>query len=72
MKNTCEEIRKVTMNLPAKLVDDLLRESNVGLTEMVRTLLEKENQHRVWKKLGALRGKVKFDLTYEQMKEDRE
>ena len=71
MKRT-EEIRKITVNLPASLLNPLLDEYQCGVTEMLRNLMQKENNRLAWKKFQRLRGKVKFSLTYEQIKEDRE
>jgi hypothetical protein len=72
MKKPAEETRKVTVNLPAKLLDDLLRDSDMGITETLVALMKREKNRRAWQALSDLRGKVKFDLTYEQIKEDRE
>ncbi|MDE3016120.1 MAG: hypothetical protein KGI29_04270 [Pseudomonadota bacterium] len=72
MKTLEHETRKITTHLLAKPLNDLLRDTEEGTTELLNRLIKEEKQRRAWKKFAALRGKVKFDLTYEQMKEDRE
>lgn len=72
MKPPKEIIRKITVNLPAALIDPLLLEYKVGPTEMIRELMLREKHRRACEKLRQMRGKVKFSLTYEQIKEDRE
>ena len=72
MKTTREETMKITVNMVARPLDDLLRNSDEGTTELLNRLVREEKQRRAWDKLAQLRGKVKFDLTYEQIKEDRE
>ena len=72
MKKPVEEIRKITVNMPASLIDPLLESTGKGPTELLIELLKKEKQRRAWQALSDLRGKIQFDLTYEQIKEDRE
>ena len=60
------------VNLPPSLIDPLMEETGQGPTELLTDLLRKEKNRRAWQALSELRGKVKFDLTYEQIKEDRE
>ncbi|NBX03857.1 MAG: hypothetical protein EBR02_07365 [Alphaproteobacteria bacterium] len=71
MKNN-EEIRKITVNLPVSLIDPLLKSGDLSLTETIKQALKEYRNRQAWKALSELRGKVKFDLTYEQIKEDRE
>jgi hypothetical protein len=72
MKNPREEIRKITINLPASLIDPLLADYPKGQTELIREALTQLKRKRACERLRSLRGKVKFSLTYDQIKEDRE
>lgn len=61
-------MRKITVNLPAKLLEGM----DMGATELIQKAL-KEYRHR-WAcdMLRQMRGKVKFDITYAQLKKERE
>lgn len=72
MKQPREETRKITVNLPASLITPLPGEENINLTEIIKQALREYRNRKAWLALKELRGKVKFDLTYEEMKEDRE
>ena len=72
MKKPSEEIRKITVNLPASLIDKTMAHSDMNLSETIREALRRYNHARACDALMALRGKIPFDLTYEQIKEDRE
>ncbi len=72
MKKTMEETQKITAILPVPLLEGALRASGKGLTDTLKEALTQYRQRKACEALMALRGKVKFDLTYEQIKEDRE
>ena len=61
------EMRKITVNLPAHLLDATLSGSGRGLTEVIREALEEYNHRQACRRLLQLRGKVKFALSYEQL-----
>lgn len=61
------EMRKITVNLPADLVDGSLRVSGKNLTETIREALAEANHRWACRRLLELRGKVRFDLTHEQL-----
>ncbi|MDX2072756.1 MAG: hypothetical protein SFX19_00130 [Alphaproteobacteria bacterium] len=63
-----DEIRKITINLPASLIDMAMLGSEKSLTETIREALKRYAHHLACQELLALKGKVKFSLTYEQMK----
>jgi len=44
MKIQHKDIRKITVNLPASLIDPLLQESGQGPTELLTELLQKEKK----------------------------
>jgi hypothetical protein len=63
-------IRKVTMNLPAELLDGATAATGKNATETVRIALEELRQRRALQELRKLRGKVKFSMTWQEMKGD--
>jgi ABC-type xylose transport system substrate-binding protein len=70
MKNTFNEteMKKVTMNLPADLVEQVKQESEQTLTEIVREALQREIRMAAYKRLIELRGKVEFGMSWQEMK----
>jgi hypothetical protein len=65
------EMRKITVDVPA---DDLAAAQDylgTGVTEAVREGLRRLRSDRALKKLTDLRGKVKFSMTWQEMKYDR-
>ena len=67
-----DETRKITINLPASLIDKTMAYNDKSMSETIREALREYNHRRACKTLMALRGKIQFDLTYEEIKEDRE
>jgi len=66
------EMRKITVEVP---VDDLAAAQDFtgeGVTETVRAGLKKLASIRAQHELLKLRGKVKFSMTWQEMKHDRE
>jgi hypothetical protein len=66
------EMRKITVDVPE---DDLIAAqeyTGAGVTETVRAALKKLRSIQAQKRALELRGKVKFDMTWEEMKYDRE
>lgn len=72
MKTPAEPTRKITVNLPVSLLDSLVESENRSLTEILREALKDYRHRRACEALIAMRGKVDFDLTYEEIKRDRE
>lgn len=66
-----ETMRKITVEVPEKLLDMAQSETGKGVSDTVRDGLRKLASARAQKELLALRGKVKFSISYEDMKEDR-
>ncbi len=65
-------MRKITVEVPA---DDLAAAQDYvgsGVTEAVRAGLKRLRSDRAQEKALALRGKVKFSMTWQEMKHDRE
>ena len=55
--------------------EDLLRsaaEAGEGITETIRNALELRARRRAYDRLLSLRGKVKFSVSLEELREDRD
>jgi hypothetical protein len=63
--------RKITVSVPEDLLVSAQKETGAGVTETVREGLKKLASLRAQRELLTLRGKVKFSMTWEDMKEDR-
>jgi hypothetical protein len=66
------EMRKITAFIPAALLESAQSNTGQGISETLRVALEQLN-HAAWsKRMLELRGKVKFELDLEALREDRE
>lgn len=63
--------RKITVEVPADLLDKAQRASGVGITQTVRTGLQLVAASKAYARLRELRGKVRFTRTIAQLKADR-
>jgi hypothetical protein len=63
--------RKITLEVPADLLEKAQRASGAGITQTVRTGLELVAASRTYTRLRQLRGKVHFSRTPAQLKFDR-
>ena len=72
MKQPAEPLRKVTVNLPAKWLEEEMLDSGLGITEILRNALKEQRHRRACRAVIEMRGKIKFSLTYKQIKEMRE
>jgi Arc/MetJ-type ribon-helix-helix transcriptional regulator len=72
IKSGMGDLRKITVEVPSGLLDMAQAETGKGISETVREGLKKLASIRAQKELLALRGKVKFSMTWQEMKEDRE
>lgn len=66
------ELRKITVQVPEDLLEMAQAQTGEGVTETVRAGLKKLASIRAQQRLGALRGKVKFSLGLEELREDRD
>ena len=66
-----QPLKKVTMELPEKLVKEALAETNQSLTETVRQGLEILVSRRAGKTLAALRGKLDLKINISELRRDR-
>ena len=64
--------RKITVLVAEDLLASAQAETGAGVTETVREGLKKLASLRAQRDLLALRGKVKFSMSREEMKEDRQ
>jgi hypothetical protein len=61
-----EPIKKITANLPAKLLARAQASTGLGITETLVAGLEELERSRQRSALRGLRGRVKFELDLEQ------
>jgi len=66
-----ETARKITVEIPADLLEKAQRASGVGITQTVRTGLQLVAASRTYARLRQLRGKVHFTRTLAELKADR-
>ena len=60
-------LRKITVNLPADLLDGAMAQSGKGLTETIRDALEFKRSAAAWERMRQMRGKVDFGATWQQL-----
>jgi hypothetical protein len=66
------ELRKITVQVPEEDLALAQAYTGEGVTETVRTALKKLASMKAQRELLKLRGKVKFSLTSDELKYDRE
>lgn len=66
------EMRKITVEVPEDMLAMAQQQTGAGVTETVRAGLKKLASIRAQQELRKLRGKVKFSMTLEEMRYDRE
>jgi hypothetical protein len=66
------EMRKITVEVPLRDLENAQALTGQGVTETVRAALRKLASARAQRELRKLRGKVKFSMTLEEMRHDRE
>ena len=66
-----EPVQKITVEVPAALLEKARRASGTGITETVRTGLQLVAASRAYDRLRRLRGKVRFSRTFAELKADR-
>jgi hypothetical protein len=65
------KVRKITVELPEDLLEKAQRASGTGITQTIRTGLQLVAASQTYDRLRQLRGKVRFSLTLDELKEDR-
>jgi hypothetical protein len=66
------DLRKITVCVPADVLAMAQAYTGAGVTETVRAALKKLASVQAQQELLKLRGKVKFSLTSDELREDRE
>jgi hypothetical protein len=66
-----ETARKITVEIPADLLDKAQRASGAGITQTVRAGLQLIAASETYARLRQLRGKVRFTRTLADLKSDR-
>ena len=66
-----DPVQKITVEVPAALLEKARRASGTGITETVRTGLQLVAASREYDRLRRLRGKVRFSRTFAELKADR-
>jgi hypothetical protein len=64
------ETRKITVHIPADLLEAAQAETGQGVTETVRQGLELLKRARAYRGLLEARGKFKFDMTLDELRGD--
>jgi len=62
--------RKITVQLPEELLEKAQRTTGLGITPTIRRGLELVAAGEVYEKLRRLKGKVKFSIDWESLRED--
>jgi hypothetical protein len=63
--------RKITVEVPADLLEKAQRASKAGVTQTVRAGLQLVAASGTYARLRRLRGKVRFTRTWAELKADR-
>jgi hypothetical protein len=63
--------RKITVDVPEVLLEKAQEATGLGITQTVRTGLQLVAASQAYDRLLELRGKFKFSLTWEELKDDR-
>ena len=66
-----ELTRKITVEVPADLLERAQRSSGLGVTQTVRTGLSLVAASQAYARLRQWRGRVKFSRSLERLKADR-
>jgi hypothetical protein len=66
-----DRVRKITVEVPEKLLEKAQRASGTGVTQTVRAGLQLVAASRTYARLRQFRGKVRFSRTLAELKADR-
>jgi hypothetical protein len=64
-------LRKITVKVPAGLLEKAQEASGQGITQTVRAGLQLVAASRVYTRLRQFRGKVRFSRNFAELKSDR-
>src|SRR3984885_14804445 len=65
------KVRKVTVELPEDLLEKAQLASGTGITQTIRTGLQLVAASQTYARVRQLRGKVRFSLTLDELKDER-
>jgi hypothetical protein len=63
--------RKITVQLPEDLLQRARRATGKGITETIRQGLQLVSRRLAYQELRRMRGKVKFSIDLDKLREDR-
>ena len=63
--------RKITIEIPEELLEKAQQATGSGVTQTVRTGLQLVAASQAYDRLLELQGKVKFSLTWQELKDNR-
>jgi hypothetical protein len=63
--------KKITIEVPADLLEKAQRATGAGVTQTIRTGLQLAAASQAYARLRQLRGKHQFSVTWEELKADR-
>ena len=66
-----EEMQKVTVMLPKRLVEDVTLSTGLGITPAIRRGLEGIAAMEALKRLRMRRGTVRFSINIDELRKDR-
>jgi hypothetical protein len=66
------QLKKITVQVPAEDLEHAQKFTGEGVTETVRAGLKKLASMQAQKELSKLRGKVKFSMSLDELRYDRE
>jgi hypothetical protein len=66
-----EGTRKITLEIPAELLERAQAATGSGITQTIRTGLQLVAASRAYAKLRQFRGKYRVPLTLDELKDDR-
>jgi len=64
-------LRKITVDVPAELLEKAQEASGAGIAQTVQIGLQLVAASGVYERLRQLRGKVRFSLSFGELKADR-
>jgi hypothetical protein len=65
------EMREITVEVPEELLERAVAATDAGITKTVRRGLELVAAGRAYEELRRLRGKLRFGIELEALREDR-
>jgi len=63
--------RKITVEVPSRLLEKAQRASGTGITQTVRSGLELLAASQAYERLRRFRGKIRFSRSASELKDDR-